>query len=250
MRAHAALEVGPDGRGGARPLRMRSAPPLVLRWTYAGPLLVAGAGGPLGGDDLTLDVAVVAGARVRVGSAAATLVQPGRHPEPARVRYRAEVAAGAGLDWSPEPTVLVRGSVLHATTQLTCEEGARVRWREVTALGRRDEEPGSGLLRTDVVLGGRPLLRQETQLGPAAPSGWDGPAGTAGQRVLGTLLVVEPGLEALPAADASGWAVLPLDGPAALLTALGTTTLEVGRRLDAALAVVLAGAGAAVTAPA
>ena len=68
--------------------------PVVVRRTGPDRVhLVHGAGGPLGGDRFGLDVDLAAGTRLRVGSAGATLVQPGS-ADSARWVVRADCAAG------------------------------------------------------------------------------------------------------------------------------------------------------------
>src|SRR4051794_14611760 len=90
--------------------RLRSDPPLTLRPTGRHRLHVVGSSaGPVGGDVLKLDLAVGAGARLDVRSAAASIVLPGPHGEASSLTVRADVATRAALDWAPEPTVLVRG---------------------------------------------------------------------------------------------------------------------------------------------
>jgi urease accessory protein len=72
-----------DAADGRQRIRRSHAWPVVLRRT--GPRrvhLVHAAGGPLGGDELGLDVEVGAGAGVAVHSAGATLVQPGPRAGP------------------------------------------------------------------------------------------------------------------------------------------------------------------------
>ncbi len=76
VRATTAVTV--DAADGGQRIRWSHAWPGVLRRT--GPRrvhLVHAAGGPLGGDELGLDVEVGPGAAVAVRSAGATLVQPG-----------------------------------------------------------------------------------------------------------------------------------------------------------------------------
>jgi urease accessory protein len=95
MRAHARLDValraGPPGATHTTITRLRSDPPLVLRptrpagpeplprWGVDGPgtatvSLVAGAAGPVGGDQLRLDVEVGPGTALVLRSVAASLV--------------------------------------------------------------------------------------------------------------------------------------------------------------------------------
>ncbi|EDX24143.1 urease accessory protein [Streptomyces sp. Mg1] len=104
-------------------------------------------------------------------------------------------------------------------------------------LGRAGEPGGLLRSRLTVTRAGRPLLDQELACGPGAPAGWDGPAGLAGHRSLGQLLVVEPAFEKAPAAAAvlgEFAAVTPLAGPAVLVTALAPDALRLRELLDAA----------------
>ena len=66
MRAVARVVAEPDGRGGTRLARLRSQAPLILRGTPESVYLVGGAGGPLGGDDLTIEIDVRPGAELTV----------------------------------------------------------------------------------------------------------------------------------------------------------------------------------------
>ena len=76
--------------------------PVVLRRTGAERVhLVHGAGGPLGGDAFALELAVAAGGVLRVGSAGATVVQPGAPGPGALGRCGPRSAAGARLAGRP-----------------------------------------------------------------------------------------------------------------------------------------------------
>ena len=135
--------------------------------------LVHGAGGPLGGHVLALDVRVGAGLAVR--SAGATIVQPGRAPAPARWDFDVGVGPVGSLDWAP------------ATL------------REVVVLGRHGGVGGRYRGRLDVSVDGSPLSAHTTLLDGADPA-LCGPGGTAGARAVGTLALIDaPG-----APDASG----------------------------------------------
>ena len=94
LSATAAVVVDVDG--GRPRIRWTQAWPIVLRPTgNARVHLVHGAGGPLGGDVLALDVRVGASATLAVRSAGATIVQPGRGSDPARWDFDVVVDAGA-----------------------------------------------------------------------------------------------------------------------------------------------------------
>jgi urease accessory protein len=74
-------------------------------------------------------------------------------------------------------------------------------------------------------------------VGPHAV-GWDGPAVTGGRRAIGSLVVVDPTWGAHPPQPVllgDDAVVLPLAGPAALVSALTPDALTLRRCLDAAL---------------
>lgn len=220
MKASAALTAeAVDGRTSLTTLR--SEPPLTVRATPEGVHLVGSAAGPLGGDELRIDVRVGPDADLVVRSAAASVVLPGPRGGSSSLTIVVDVGAGGALTWLPEPTVAARGCDHRVTTLIDLADGAELVWREELVLGRHDEAAGSILQRLRVDRGGRPLLRHDLALGPAWPTA-DGPAGTAGARAVGALLVVGPAAKDLepPALDGVRATVAHLAPDAALLLAL------------------------------
>ncbi|MFE1412028.1 urease accessory protein UreD [Streptomyces sp. NPDC058746] len=242
VRATARIRAAADGRGGTALPLLAGEGPLALRRTRgagaeAGVMLVGAMSAPLGGDHLTVEVEVGPGAHLAMGSAAATLALPGRGGEPARYDVRLTLGDGASVRWLPEPLVSVRGSELRVRTRVELAPTARLLLREEQVLGRSGEAPGLLRSRLSVTRDGRPLLDQELACGPGAPGGWDGPAGLAGHRVLGQLLVVNPDFSGQPPqARTLGEfaAVTPLAGPAVLVTALAPDALALRTLLEEA----------------
>ncbi|MEU9146806.1 urease accessory protein UreD [Streptomyces sp. NPDC048349] len=243
LRATARIHATADGRGGTALPLLAGQGPLALRRTRgtaaeAGVMLVGAMSAPLGGDHLTVEATAGPGARLALASAAATLALPGRGGEPARYDVRLTVEDGASVRWLPEPLVSVRGSDLRVHTRVELAPTARLLLREEQVLGRCGEDPGLLRSRLTAARGGCPLLDQELTCGPGAPGGWDGPAGLAGHRALGQLLVVDPAFaQAPPEAAVLGEfaAVTPLAGPAVLVTALAPDALRLRELLDAAV---------------
>ncbi len=206
---------------------LRSDPPLTLRQTgEAAVHLVSTAAGPLGGDDLALDLVVAAGTTLEVGSVASTLVLPGRGES--SMLITAVVGEGATLRFTPEPTVLAAGCFHRMSVRLKLAPGARVLWREEIVFGRYGERPGRCHTRFDATVGGRPLLRQEFTVGEEALN--SSPAVFGGASCVGTTLITGPAAppEALVA---DGVAVLPLAGPGTLVSALAADAVELRARL-------------------
>ncbi|MDQ8708014.1 urease accessory protein UreD [Streptomyces sp. LHD-70] len=248
-----ALTAGSGGRGRSRVARLRSDGPLLLRpaiatgaeplrrWSLAGPgtariSRAAGAAGPLGGDDLRFHVDVGTGAALVLRDVSATLALPGPHGEPSRIRMTVRVGRNATLVWLPEPVIAAHGCDHHISTEVVLEPGARLLLREELLLGRHGEQPGTVRQRLRVCQGDRPLYDQVLAVGPDTP-GWQGPAVTGGRRALGSVLVVDPqwstGRDGLPAVAARpDMALLPLSGPAVLVTALADDAIGLRRRLD------------------
>lgn len=217
MIAHARVAVSGD-----RLVRLRSAPPLALRSTPEALYLVGAAAGPMGGDELTIEIDVTDGADLTVRTSAASVVLPG--PAPSRVTMRVRVEDGCSLRWKPEPTVLVRGCHHRVDARIELAATARLEWWEELVLGRHAEAAGSVFSRLVANLGGQPLLRHELALGPDFPES-AGPAVAGGARVVGSVVVVDPSWadgDARPGASSLGIVVvLPLSGPAVQLLALG-----------------------------
>ncbi|MER6944922.1 urease accessory protein UreD [Nonomuraea sp. NPDC000554] len=218
--------------------RLVSAPPLTLRQT--GPhavRLVSTAAGPLGGDDLELHLDLAPGTTLDVGSVAATLVLPGDGES--SMRITATVGESAVLRFTPEPAVLAAGCAHRTHVRLTLAENARVLWREELVFGRYGEAPGRCHARFDAALAGRPLLRQEYTVGD--PLLDRSPAIYGDARCIGTTFLTvppddTPSPNAHPRNDGSilgdGVAVLPLAGPAVLVSALAGDAVELRRRLE------------------
>jgi urease accessory protein len=243
MEATARIVAEPDGRGGTRLGVLRGEPPLLPRRTGGGgPAaevhLVGGAAGPLGGDRLTLEIAVRAGATLRVRTVAATVALPG--PGPSSTVVRATVAAGGWLDWRPEPVIAADGCRHTIESHVDIDDGGRLTWREEAVLGRHGEAGGSLVLRTRARYGGTPLLYQDLNLDPRDP-GCLGPAGLAGAKVVGTLLVVEPRWAATPPpplvspVDGGAAARMPLAGPALVVTVTASHLPTLRRAVTALL---------------
>ncbi|MEU3850992.1 urease accessory protein UreD [Streptomyces sp. NPDC029554] len=243
VRSVARIVARDDGRGGTALPVLASDGPLALRRTRATGagarvMLVGAMSGPLGGDHFTVHARVEAGATLSLGSAAATLALPGQAKGEARYDVRLDVADHAELHWLPEQLISAQGSDLYVTTRAEVAATARLVLREEQVLGRAGEGPGRLTSRLTVRVAGRLVLDQELACGPGAPVGWDGPAGLGGHRAVGQLVVVRPEFAAEPVAGrtlAEGAALMPLAGPAALVTAVAPDALRLRRLLDEAL---------------
>jgi urease accessory protein len=125
--------------------------------------LVSAAATPLGGDTIEIRVIVEAGARLRVRSAAATVVLPSAATRESQSCWDVDVAGELDLD--PQPTVIAADARHLTQTRLRLTGSGRVRLRERVQIGRSDEHQGfwSGLLHADVDDG--PLLRHRIELG-------------------------------------------------------------------------------------
>ncbi|MGA5898872.1 urease accessory protein UreD [Streptomyces venetus] len=244
VRSVARIVARDDGRGGTALPVLESDGPLALRRTRgsgaeARVMLVGAMSGPLGGDHFTVRARAEEGARLSVGSAAATIALPGQAKGEARYDVRLDAADDAELHWAPEQLISAKGSDLHVTTRVDLAPAARLVLREEQVLGRAGEEPGRLTSRLTVRVAERVVLDQELACGPGAPGGWDGPAVLAGHRAVGQLVLVRPEFGTDPVTArvlGDGASVVPLAGPAALVTAVAPDALRLRRLLDEALA--------------
>jgi len=208
--------------------RLRSEAPISLRPAFDALYVVASAGGPIGGDDLTLSLRVEPGASLRVRSPAAQVVLPSRNDEPSHVRVEAVVAAGGHLDLALEPTVLAAGCRHSSEIAVDLAPDAALDIVDVVVLGRWGEAPGTAASRLRITVEGQPFIHHELDLHESS-------IGSA--HVVGIAACVEPAWSEPGAPPAcrlgpkAWW--LPADGPGGIAVALGGTVAEVRALLDA-----------------
>jgi urease accessory protein len=127
------------------------------------------------------------------------------------------------------------GAALASAVRVSLAPGAAATVREIVVLGRHGQRGGRYTGATHVDVDGVPVLAHTTVL-DGTNAALCGPAGTGGARAVGTL--IRAGALPLPEAaagesDAVRWAWAPLDGPGAVLLAVGTPA-AVTAVLDAA----------------
>jgi urease accessory protein len=237
VRAAAAIVAGTSADGVTRLPVLRSDGPLVLRRTAKAVYLVGGAAGPIGGDVLALRIEVRAGATLRLRTSAAAVALPARDGRESVLTVTASVAAGGRLEFLPEPTVAAAGARHRVELRFCLATGAGLVLRDELILGRHGERGGACRTRLRVDLAGAPLLRHE--LAVCGDDGTSlGPAVLSGHQAAGCLLLAGPGADAIPADLAAGscpdTAVMPLAGPAVLVTALAHDAITLRERLTLA----------------
>jgi urease accessory protein len=230
LTARAAVASRVDAAGRSRVTVLRSDGPLALRETPLGVDLIGTAAGPLGGDDLTLDIDVGAAACLVIRSAAGMLLEPGPHGGTSALRISARVGPGGRLDFAPQPTVAAAGCDHRAATQIDLAAGATLRWREEIILGRHGEPPGRCLSRLDVTVAGVPAYRGELTVG--SPQTDRSSAVLDGAGAVGSVLLIDAARPGATAAVRDGLAVLPLAVPGTAVTATAPDAFTLARRLD------------------
>jgi urease accessory protein len=231
VRAHAALTAEADPAGRTRLTVLRSQAPLVLRPAADAVYLAAGAAGPIGGDRLSLTIAVGAGACLTLRTVAATVALPGRGESVLRLSL--SVGPGGRLAVLPEPTVVAAGARHRVRTVAEVAAGGALTLREEVILGRHGEAGGAYRGLSWVNVDDAPLLRHELVLDGADPA-TVGPASAIGARACGALLTVDPAWT--PGRRPEGWAgtgaaALPLAGPGLLVTAVADDARTLRARL-------------------
>jgi urease accessory protein len=219
---------------------LRSEPPLTVRRAGDRVLVVGSAAGPVGGDELALDVAVGPGATLTLGTVAATMAWPGPTGAPSSQSVHATVADGGHLAWVPEPLVLVARCRHHATTEVHLRGRAAASILEEVTLGRSGEEPGTLHASWRVTRDGRPLLHHAEHLGPDVP-GWGSAVSVGRHRhLLAAVTVGTPAPQRAPVvSDDAAAAVLAIAPDAWVLLAVGADRVAVQQ----ACAGLLPGAG-------
>jgi urease accessory protein len=226
MDAHAriVLDTSPSGVLLARELLTPA--PLGARIADGELHLVSTAAGPLGGDRLRISLELRPGTEARLRSVAASVAQRGDGTGSSH-HLEVTVGEGAHLDGDLEPLVAAAGCDHTGAVTIHLAAGASVRWRDELVLGRTGERPGCCTSTLRIERDGVPVLHHTVS---TAQAGWDGPAVTAGAKVVGQIAVVgrPVGATALHGARA-GW--LRLDDEVGLAVALADDHAQLRRDL-------------------
>lgn len=226
LRSHAPLVL--------RPTQPKDAEPLVRRaGTVARVSLVSGAAGPVGGDDFELNVCVGAGSTLLLNEISATVLLPGPRGGRSRMRINVSVEADASFVWMAEPLIAAHGCHHIHDVNINLAPSARMLMRDQLLLGRHNEQPGNFRQNLHVRRGGETLFCQQLHVGPAA-LGWRSPAVVGAHKCVGTVLVVDPRWCDGPPATrlfAPDAALLALEGPAVVITALAAETWTLSKLL-------------------
>jgi len=184
--------------------------------------LVGSAAGPLAGDDLSLSLRLLAGARATLGATGASLAQ-GRFDGGATLSVDASLEEGTSLVAEPGTLVVCDGSRVDVRLSLALDPGAAVEWHELIVLGRTGEPAGQATVRWDVTRAGRPVLRQFTELDPAL---------TGGRRVLACALIAGPGVAARTVVAGPSAVAQRVADDTVLVTVLEDDAARATRRLE------------------
>ncbi len=222
MKASARVEIARrDGRDVL--VDARSEPPIAVRRSNGRVLMVAGAAGPVGGDELEFDVLLGAGARGSIGSVAATSLWPGPHGELSSTRATIHVGPAARLCWWPEPVVSIVGSDHRSSTRVHLAGDAWCTVVEEVSLGRSGQACGTLEIELRVEREGRPLVHHTERFGPHEP-GAGSVVGVAGAHHALSGVVVGPDAgEPVTMLGADGQAAwLPIADDTAMILVVAT----------------------------
>jgi urease accessory protein len=153
--------------------RWRSEGAFTVRLTGQDQLhLVGVAAGPLGGDEVAVEIRVGQGASLTLRGTAASVALPGAEVDRSSWSWDLAVAEGGQLFLDPQPLIVAGQASHHGTTALQLDEGASAVLREQAQIGRFQEEGGAWQGSLSVDLGGQELLRHSVGLGSGSAT-WD-----------------------------------------------------------------------------
>jgi urease accessory protein len=236
----AAIDLGFDAAGGATRLSRRAhRGPLAVQRAFLpeGPAvchvyLLHPPGGLVGGDELTVDVDVAAGAHALVTTPAAGKVYRTAGAT-ARQTQRLRVAGGGTLEWLPQEAILYDGAKAVLQTRVDLAPGARFIGIDAICFGlpagRAPFARGSCRQTLEIFRDGRPLLIERARYdagGDVATARW----GLGGADVIALLVASPaPGAEAVEAVRAL--AASAPEGDLGAVTVLGEGDALVARYL-------------------
>ncbi len=175
-------------------------------------VLLHTAGGMVGGDRLSYDIALQPTARALITTAAAAKIYTD-HPQPAHVQGTLRVASGGCLEWLPQEAIVFEGAQYHQTLRVDLAADAHWLGWDILRLGRtaRGERFTRGEVRSrcEVWHNGH-LIWVDAQQLKGSETLWNSPHGLAQCPVIATLAWVG----ALPdaavvAAIRDNWVHLP-----------------------------------------
>lgn len=156
------------------------------------------AGGMVGGDRLSIDVALQPQTHALLTTTAAGKIYRSQGIE-AEQMIQCQLAAGAILEWLPLETIVFEQARFRQTLRVELEPGATYVGWDITRFGRsaRGEQfmQGDWRSHTEVWQQGNPLWIDRQWL-PGQPALWHSPHGLAGQPVVASFLWVGHEIEA------------------------------------------------------
>jgi urease accessory protein len=195
-RARLELELGPIAGRTSLARRSHHGPLMVQRPFHPEPdgtahvYVLHPPGGVAGGDQLEVSVEVRCGGSALITTPAATKLYR-TAGERAHVSQSLRVRSGAVLEWLPQETIAFRGADAELSTRVTLEPGAHYAGWDIVCLGRPASgdtfEYGSLAQRTELHVGGRPVVIERLSLGGASALR-TGAFGLGGRSVYGCLL--------------------------------------------------------------
>jgi urease accessory protein len=192
---------GPDGRTRLAELGEGGGYRLKLpRGERCEGVIVNTGGGMAGGDSLSVDLALDAGASAVVTTQSAEKIYRAQH-DPATARLRLDLAAGACLSWLPQETILFDGARLDRRLEATIAADARLLIVEMVVLGRaamgETMRAGSLIDQWRIRREGRLVFAEALRLDGAVEALLAAPCTGAGARAFATLMLVDPQAENL-----------------------------------------------------
>jgi urease accessory protein len=237
VKARGVIVARSGSSGGISYPTLWAEPPLALRPTPDALFVAAAAAGPLGGDEVVVDVLIESGASLRVSTVGATIALAGMVQAPSRWCWHFVVEAGARLEFVPEPTVVASRAWHRSEIEVALADDAQLLLREEIIFGRHGEQGGRWEGRLDVRRAGEQILVQEHDL--SGESAVDrGAYGLGGASAFGSLVEVGGRMGAPTSggsASGAGWARMSLAVDNAVLgVAVATGAVELHERLDCA----------------
>ncbi|WP_299572064.1 urease accessory protein UreD [uncultured Williamsia sp.] len=133
--------------------------------------LISTAATPLGGDRIDIRVEVEPGARLWLGTVAATIALPARIDPHSSAGWTVDVADTGRLCLAPQPTVVAATAAHETTTRVRLARTATVEIDESAQIGRHGETGGAWSGRLWVDVDDTPTLRHRLELGAGSVLG-------------------------------------------------------------------------------
>lgn len=166
-------------------------PPITLKETQEGIMIVNSAGGPLRGDTSRIEMVLDDFTSLSVGSIGASVAQGGVNADSySQSNVTLKIGSESNLRWIPKPLIISEAADHVSHVAIEMRSTSTVIFSEILVLGRHNQNPGRFRSRWEFRMDGRPILIQDLDVGQG--NHWPNAVMMNGSRILVSAFAFNP----------------------------------------------------------